>query len=370
MEKEDIPHSDKRKIGGDWWRFFTEKKTGRLLSLGVYPLAMAYSGGVTVRRKLYSSKLRPTRKLPCRVLSVGNLTMGGSGKTPAVISIAGTLAGNGVKTAVISRGYKGEYTSRAAIVSDGESIFMGPREAGDEPCMIAETLPSVPVIVGRDRYSAGMLAWEEFGVRAVVLDDGYQQLGLVKDLNILVVNSKSTRGELRLFPLGALREPLSQVSRADVILYTKCDGAGEPPLLPATGVEKPVFYSRYRTKGLRKIGDRSLIPPGNATGKRILAFCGIADPASFLSSLKEMGLAIADFITYPDHYRYTPADLAELTNKSNTAGAEMIITTEKDAVKIREYLPENHPFWAMNVELDILEHNDEWEWYLMGALKG
>ncbi len=370
METDDIPHTDHRKISGEWWRFLSEKKAGRLVSLGVHPLSWAYGCCLLARRKLYSSKVLPVRRLPCKVISVGNLTLGGTGKTPTVISIARTLAEKGVKTAVISRGYRGKYTSKTAIVSDGESVFMKPEEAGDEPYMMARALESVPVIVGRDRYMAGLLAWEKFNVQAVLLDDGYQQLGLAKDLNILLVNRRCSENELRLFPLGGLRESLSQTGRADVILYTMCREGEEYPPPPVSLEETPTFMSGYKATGLRMIKDRGLLPLEAAVGKRVLAFCGIARPGSFLDTLKEAGLKVVDFVSYPDHHYFASRERAELTEKARAAGAEMIVTTEKDAVKIEGFASGEPPFLALMVEMALLGHKEEWEWFLMGGIEG
>lgn len=369
MEADIVPLTDKRGIGGEWWRFFSERKTGRLLSLGVQPLSWAYGGCGLARRKLYASRVLPARRLPCKVISVGNLTVGGAGKTPAVISIAETLARRGVRTAVISRGYRGKYTARSAIVSDGQNVLMGPDEAGDEPYMMARALSSVPVIVGKDRFNAGLLAWEEFGVQAVILDDAYQQLGLVKDLNILLINWRHSPAELHLLPLGGLREPLSQISRADIVLYTMCHGhMGRMPLLPFLE-NIPTFMSRHLPAGLRRIDDQRLLPVADAAGKKTLAFCGIARPRSFLDTLHEAGVQVLDLVAYPDHYRFTSEDLAELSIRARGLGAEMIITTEKDAVKIDGYASGEPPFLALRIEFTVLEHREEWEWYLIGCIE-
>ncbi len=369
METEIIPHSGEPDLSREWWRFFTEKKAGRLLGMGVRPLAWANGGCGSVRRKLYSAGVMHTKKLPCAVISVGNLTMGGTGKTPAVISIVRTLTRKGLRAAVVSRGYRGKYAAETAIVSDGENLLMSPEEAGDEPYMIARALDSAPVIVGKDRYSAGLLAWEKFGAQAVVLDDGYQQLGLVKDLNILLVNWQSSKGELRLFPLGALRESLTQVSRADIILYTMYDEKQKhpPPIALAEGA--PAFRSKHKPVGLRSIVDDRSLSLESAKGKKALAFCGIARPGYFLNTLQEVGVKVVDFVAYPDHHHFTGRDLAALAERTKSACAEMAITTEKDAVKIEGRLTGDPPFLALSVDLSLLEHQKEWEWFLTGAVK-
>jgi tetraacyldisaccharide 4'-kinase len=215
-----------------------------------------------------------------------------------------------------------------------------------------------------------MLAWERFSVQAVILDDGYQQLGLVKDLNILLINWRSSSQELRLLPLGGLREPLSQARRADVVLYTMCPegGGGRPPLAPPGDV--PAFRSRHVVTGLMRLADQSPLPLKEAEGKSALAFCGIARPGSFLDTLREAGVSPVDFVTYPDHHHFTSGDLAELAERAARAGAEMIITTEKDAVKIETHAGGTPPFYALTVELTLLDNADEWEWYLTGGIEG
>ncbi|OGW22644.1 MAG: tetraacyldisaccharide 4'-kinase, partial [Nitrospinae bacterium RIFCSPLOWO2_12_FULL_47_7] len=187
-------------------------------------IAFFYGWVQIIRLWCYRLGIFPTRKLGCRVISIGNLTLGGTGKTPMTLWIAETLRDNGYKPAIISRGYGGLVTDGVHVVSDGQQILLSPEVAGDESFMMAERLKNIPVLTSRDRYTAGLYAIDRFDVDTVILDDGFQHLALHRDLNILLCDQKEPLGNGLLFPAGHLREPVQAFDRADVICLTRCSG--------------------------------------------------------------------------------------------------------------------------------------------------
>jgi tetraacyldisaccharide 4'-kinase len=305
----------------------------RALLSPLWVLSLGYGAAVGLRVFLYRAGLFRTEKLSCPVISVGNLTAGGTGKTPVVMALAEGLKRRGIATAVLSRGYGGTRLG-GACVSDGRKVLLGPGEAGDEPFLMASRLPGVPVYVGRDRVASGRRALKETGVRGLVLDDGYQHLRLHRDLNVLLVDGRAGFGDSHLLPRGILREPLSQLRRADLYVVTKADeagaGASSEVLLRRLRPEVPIFHCAYEAL--------SLVGPGGETepvealrGKEGIALSGIADPGSFSSLLKRCGMDVAEEITYPDHHSYTEEEVRTLADKYRGA---WVVTTEKDMVKL------------------------------------
>jgi tetraacyldisaccharide 4'-kinase len=189
----------------------------------LYACSQAYELAARLRVKLYETGFLKQQNLQCKVVSIGNITVGGTGKTPVTLHVADLLRRMGYKVAVISRGYGGSAGKKAGIVSDGQEIKMTPEEAGDEPYMISLKLKGIPVIVGRDRVKAGRFAIGEFGSDIIVLDDGFQHLGLRRDLNIVLLDSANPFGNGYLLPRGVLREPLSHLGRADAFVLTRSD---------------------------------------------------------------------------------------------------------------------------------------------------
>ena len=200
-----------------------EKSLGtKILLLPLYLLSVPYQWAVRTRILFYNIGLLKTKRLPCPVISVGNITVGGTGKTPLVMLLARGLKERGIKIAILSRGYKRKKNSDS-LVSDGQNLFLSPEAAGDEPYLMANALKGVPILVGKDRFMTGQMALERFGVRGLLLDDGYQHLHLHRDLNILLIDSNVGFGDGHLLPRGILREPLSHLQRADLFVLTKVE---------------------------------------------------------------------------------------------------------------------------------------------------
>lgn len=300
---------------------------------------------------------RKPDRLPAKVISIGNLTLGGTGKTPAVIAVAREAKKRGHNTCVLTRGYKGK-TGGISFVSRGAGPLMTPLEAGDEACMMAENLKRVTIIKGKDRFSAGIAAFNNARRADVcqdpnlfILDDGYQHWKLHRDIDILLIDATNPFGNERLFPEGTLREPFSAMKRAHIILITKADMAAQGEITEITrkikkyNPDAPIFLSSYRPACLINIsGEMRSID--SLRDKRIYAFSGIANPAYFRSLLISSGAQIAKFRKFRDHHNYRMKDIDEI--KKEASGLE-IITTEKDLVKLREpAVPEN--IFALKIE--------------------
>ena len=341
-------------------RKIMEGKGGNpILSATLVILSWFYSLGHRCRLGLYKIGVLKIKSLPIPVISIGNLTAGGTGKTPTVIMIAELIKGMGKKVAVLSRGYKGKAEGEINVVSDGNNVFMNPLQSGDEPYMMAARLKGVPVITGSDRYKTGMYTIEKFGTEVILLDDGYQHVQLDRNSNILLLDSNSPFGNGYLLPRGTLREPVSYIDRADIILLNlKSRGiheSGSSNLKLNLKKDIPVFKSHYLLEGFFDMNNSRTINLNEAKGKRGFAFCGIASPDSFKNSLKETGIGTRGFVSFEDHYQFTKEDIDGLINKARETGSEILITTEKDAARLKEFEPIQFPLWILKIRMEILE---------------
>ncbi|HEX9078196.1 MAG TPA: tetraacyldisaccharide 4'-kinase, partial [Desulfuromonadaceae bacterium] len=257
-------------------------------------------------------------------------------KTPATAFIARLLLARGVTVAVLSRGYGGAMEGQTAIVSDGREIFLSAEQCGDEPYLLASTVPGLMVVMGPDRHAAGLLALERLSPDIFLLDDGFQHLPLHRDLDLLLLDAARPFGNGRPLPAGPLREPAAAARRADLIVHTRCPEGSTPP--PAVA-GKPRCFARHRLAGLVPLSGGEPQPFSALDGRRTLAFAGIADPAAFFRSLASRGVAPVRTLPFPDHVRYDAPRIAELEAAMGGGGAEYAVTTEKDGVKLRHLPP-------------------------------
>jgi tetraacyldisaccharide 4'-kinase len=328
-------------------------------------LSALYALAIRLRQMLYALGVFRQQSLALRVISVGNITLGGTGKTPTVIQIAGLLLKNHRHPAVVSRGYGREDESAIAVVSDGSKVLVDAKSGGDEPVLIGSLLPGVPVVVGSDRHRAAVLAQQRFKTDTIVLDDGFQHIRLKRDLDIVLVDAVDPFGNGKLFPAGVLREPLTALARANVVLITSADKADDLDGLKRVirrNTRARIFTARQLPKDLTEIASGAASPHDALRGTAVLAFSGIARPASFTALLRSLGADIRAEIAYPDHYAYKKSDLTTLFERAAAANASMIITTEKDAVRLKPWNPDG--IWALRIELNIVENN-EWKEVLL-----
>lgn len=317
-------------------------------SLILPPLSALYSAVTRTRLSLYQRGTFRTTKLDRPVISVGNMTVGGTGKTPLVEWVSKTIAGAGKRVCILTRGYGRQHPERQVIVSDGQAILATPADAGDEPYLLATNLPGLAaVICSADRISAGRDAIEVFGTECFVLDDGFQHLRLARDLNIVTVDATNPWGGGQLLPHGRLREPLAGLSRADCVVLTRCDQVNDLAPLRAQISDlirgRPVFESTMKPR-------RSPLASGP-----VAAFCAVGNPASFFRQLRNSGYELVVEKAFRDHHTYTQKDIDDLTLTARQAGATTLITTAKDAVKLRT-LQFSLPYSVFEIEIAI---NDE-----------
>lgn len=291
------------------------------------PLAALYSGVVRARNQLYDRGALKVRRLQGPVVSIGNLTVGGSGKTPFLIALGELLHQRGVAFDVLSRGYGRSTTGLAMVDPQGP-----PRDFGDEPILIARKL-RVPVVVGEDRYAAGKFAEQSFGPRLHLLDDGFQHRQLARDFDIVLLTPNDAHDTL--LPAGRLREPLSSLSRADAVVLTNAMSSDGLPL-----AHQKVWYV-----------SRGIVPP-DVKGP-CLAFCGIARPANFFADLKAAGTALAGTKAFRDHHAYTRSDVQRLLALREHHGPATFVTTEKDAVNLGPAAEQLMPLHVVPVKMQL-----------------
>jgi tetraacyldisaccharide 4'-kinase len=315
-------------------RWMGEEKIGLAPHAFLYGLSIVYGAAVNLRLFLYNSGVLKKEKLPCKVISVGNITVGGSGKTPMTMHLARVLKEMGLRVVILSRGYK-RVGRGSAVVSDGEKTFLGPEEAGDEPYLMARRLEGIPVIVGKDRVKSGLHAVRNFSPDVIVLDDGFQHIRLLRDLDILLVDSKQGFGNSFLLPRGILREPVGAMERAELVMVKGEGGAFDEPFIKV--LKKPVKRFTYRPTGVFDLTSNEKKETYCLNKKRVIALSGIADPGSFSKTLEGAGAVIIKTLAYPDHHKYTAFDIHRIIEEADGAAADLVVTTEKDAFKLRPY---------------------------------
>lgn len=330
----------------------------RLVRGALAGLSLTYEACVRVRNAGYDWGLFPAHRLPCRVVSVGNLTTGGTGKTPSVIAMAAALRAAGERVSIVLRGYRSEGAG-ARVVSDGRTIRLGWREAGDEAVLLAQCLPGVPVVVGGDRVAAGRLAIAEFRPQTILLDDGFQHRRIHRDADLVLIDATDPFGGEWLLPRGRLREPVGGLHRADAILVTRADQAadleGVVQRLAREAPGRPIARAVFRGCRLRELRSGQDRPVAEIRGKRVLAVSGIANPYSFHRTLEGSGAVVVDRVVYRDHHAFDEGDHRRIVGAAIASGADWIVTTEKDAVRLTPESLAEVPLFALGVDLVVGE---------------
>lgn len=304
---------------------------GHLLKALTLPLCLPYSLAQRLRAGLYRIGILQTKRLPRPVISIGNITVGGTGKTPVTAYIARRLLEQGFLVAVLSRGYGGALEGQNVVVSDGATVMLSARECGDEPFLLASTLPGLMVVIGTDRHAAGLLAMKQLSPDIFLLDDGFQHLGLHRDLNILLLDCIRPFGNGWVLPAGLLREPKGAAKRADLIIQTRCPES----IFTAPSVPGKLFCNAsHQLANYIPLTGGQLLPLARLRGKRLFAFAGIAEPQAFFDGLREYGLNLVATTPFPDHVTYDDKFINTVTETFHTSSADYAITTEKDGVKL------------------------------------
>lgn len=327
-----------------------KKQTQNLLT----PLGWLFNSVIKARRKLYENGNLKTHDLGVPVVSVGNLTVGGTGKTPLVAYVARILADNGHRVCVLTRGYKRENPNQRVLVSDGTEILTDAKRSGDEPFELANKLLGVAsIIADKRRAEAGKWARQNWGITAFVLDDGFQHWQVKRDLDIVTVDATNPFGNEKLLPAGILRENPTALARADCVVITRCDLADD-----LLGVQRkvqkyancPIILSKMKLIPLRLLKKNIEQSKEESTG--LFAFCGIGNPNNFFKLLREEDYVLSGTKIFPDHHSYTQKDVEIIEAAARQCGANILFTTAKDAVKL-ENLGRTLPCAVFDVEIEF-----------------
>jgi len=333
-----------------WKRIADDRKArsgaDRLFQVALAGAAPLYGLGSWLHRMAYHSGLRKTERVDLPVICVGNLTLGGAGKTPVVAWLVRRLCDAGMRPAVVSRGYGGRVAHlksiQAVVVSEGREPLFPPEVAGDEPVELTRLLPGTPIVVGPRRATAARLAGERFQPDVLILDDGFQHYALGRDYNLVVLDATRPPRDLRRFPRGSLREGLRALRRADGVILTRCDQ------VPAEDVRALLHRLRRRFRhlalapslmepeGLATLEGDIVFRPPVLSGKKALVFCGVGNPESVRRSVEGLGLAVVDLRALPDHTAASPELLEELRKRMRDGEADFLVCTPKDAVKLAQ----------------------------------
>jgi len=345
----------------------------------LYGLSFIYERLVQFRLYLYRKRIFRERTLGCLVISIGNLTVGGTGKTPIVEKFARALQGGGRRVAILSRGYKsvprrskrswlqklrGKAEDPPRIVSDGQSLLLDSLTAGDEPYMLAHNLKDVIVLVDKDRVKSGLLAIDKWKVDTLLLDDGLQYLHLKHRLDIVLIDRQAPFGNEFLLPRGTLREPRRNLRRASYIFITKCTGESNEALIGRIrryNRTAEIIECTHKPLYLQNMLTGETLPLERLRDTFIGSICGIAAPESFEDGLRKLGARIDLAKRYIDHHRYTEAELQSFMNRCLRRDLEMIVTTEKDAVRMPRLTDSPVPIYFLRVEIEIISGQETWE---------
>jgi tetraacyldisaccharide 4'-kinase len=328
------------------------------------PLGALYSAAMKVRRALYKRGVLRIHKISSPVISVGNITTGGTGKTPLVEWVARAVANEGRRVCILTRGYGRADAGKRVIVSDGERLLADARIGGDEPRLLAEMLQGVAAVISdADRVAAARWAEENLNSEVFILDDGFQHLRIARNLDMVAVDATNPWGGERLLPQGRLREPLRELARADCIILTRCEQAHDLNALRRQAESlvgaRPILLSRTRTKMLRPL-DAMVVrdnQPNSLTHHSSLithhsfaAFCAIGNPLAFFEQIRNDGHDLKLTRAFPDHHAYSQNDIDQLVSEARRAGAPGLLTTAKDAVKLGS-LRFDLPCYVLEIEL-------------------
>jgi tetraacyldisaccharide 4'-kinase len=345
----------------------------------LYGLSFIYERIVQLRLYLYRKRIWRERTLGCLVISIGNLTVGGTGKTPIVEKFARALQAGGRRVAILSRGYKsvphrskrtwwqrlrGEAEDPPRVVSDGQSLLLDSLIAGDEPYMLAHNLKDVIVLVDKNRVKSGRMAIDKWKVDTLLLDDGLQYLHLKHRLDIVLVDRQAPFGNEFLLPRGTLREPPRNLRRASYIFITKSTGESNEALVQRIRQHNrtaEIIECAHKPLYLQNIFTGEILPLERLRGTFIGSICAIAAPESFEGGLRGLGASVDLAKHYIDHHRFTEAEMQSFINRCLRRDLEMIVTTEKDAVRMPRLVDPPVPIYFLRVEIEILSGQESWE---------
>ena len=329
-------------------------------------LEFLYKGVTEIRNWLFDKGYLKAEKLPIPVISVGNLTAGGTGKTPVVFYLVQWLNQLEKKPAIITRGYKAEANlAESHLVANSQGFLLNEKEAGDEATQLAKSLTGTPVWIGADRVQSGWRAIRESEAEILILDDGFQHRRLMRDIDIVLIDALRPWGYDHVLPRGLLREDKKNLKRADLVLLTRSDLVDQEVLskieaeVRTISPEIPIFETTHEAKSLKDLqGNLIDFIPQN-TEKKAYLFCGLGNPQGFFETAKQAGFILVGKMEFPDHYSYDLTDLAFLEKEAKELGAKVLVTTEKDGVKLQSFGFTEIPIWQLGIELSVKNREDE-----------
>ncbi len=357
---------------------------GNVLLFVLRFFSILYEFGVCSKLWLYNVGFFKQKKLDCCVISIGNITVGGTGKTPTAQKVAAMIKNMGYRVVILNRGYRSHWDKELGVVSDGKKIFMTAYEAGDEAYLMAKTLPGIPVIIGKNRAVTGQYAVDKLNAEVIIMDDGYQHWHLYRDLDVVLVDTYNMFGNGSLLPRGTLREPLKHLDRAGLFLLTKTDQSSQfsrinlRKTLDKYNGKAPVIESVHHPKNFVEIADwykgihENTLDLSVLEGKKVMVFSAIGNPSSFEQTLASIGLDILEAIRYPDHHDYGMIEMQYISERAASKEAVALITTAKDAVKIPTefiYFNRDLPLYILNMDIMITEGHDLFEKTIISAIQ-
>ncbi len=326
----------------------------------LWPVAMLYWGVSWWRNLFYRVGFFITHQAAVPVVSIGNLSVGGTGKTPATIYVAGLVEDRGYRVGILSRGYRRE-SSGTLLVAYGKRNLASAAESADDPLLLARRLPGVPVVVDEERFRGAAFMLQSCPVDVIILDDGFQHRGLERECDLVLLDATALKSAYHIFPYGSLRESVAGLRRADLVLWTRTELNSPPDALVDRLVEYdvPQITSRMEAPALlQALGAGPDLMANELRERHIVAFCGVARPHTFYHALMELGLEPEEVRYFPDHHRYSATDLAQLAALAPDEGW-VLITTEKDAVKLPPDFTAFQRVYALRVELALDEAQRE-----------
>jgi len=326
----------------------------------LWPFSLLYGAAVVTRAWLYRIGVFRQKRLDAVVISVGNLTVGGAGKTPMVMYLAQRLADRGKRIGILSRGYRGQVRTDegAAASPDADSSVI----LSDETWVMERHLAGKARIgVGADRYAHGRTLQQQ-GIEWFILDDGFQHVRLARDANILLIDAKDPFGDGKLLPAGRLREPKAAMARADLILITRSDHAPAVEAIVSHYTNAPLFYAQPELKEIYLEGRGSDdTRAAEWLGKRMFVFCGIGNPAAFVENASQWGMDVAGHMEFPDHHHYTRENAYEIERRAEAAGAQALLCTEKDSYNLRDARFKRLPVYVCRIAMRVNDTEKFWE---------
>lgn len=336
---------------------------GQPVRKGLYWVAGLYGLIIRLRLWCYRKGWLTITRLPCRVMSVGNLTVGGTGKTPIVMLLTEWLLAKGLRVAILSRGYKRTSKEPYLLVSDGSRMLVGPSEAGDEPFLMAQRCPSAIVAVGADRVALGQWVLEQHPVDCIVLDDGFQHRSLHRDVDLVLLDATDAAGLDALLPAGRLREPLTELCRASAVMITRADSRQDVEkihdrLRAVACSSEDVIEVVFRPESVVAIVSGERQPVDWCRKKKVWLVSAIGNSPSFRRSVESMGVEVLGETAFEDHHAYDHSDIEKLRANLQATGGEIVLTTEKDKGKLLPLLMPSDPWWMLRLGTAVIRGED------------